>query len=65
MAVQAPSASHHHTALGIKGSTLAKIKLAQPLVSIRQNGFEDGKFKPNEGCTRAQCAKIISMFLQK
>lgn len=42
MAVNAPSASHHHTAIGIKGADLTKAKLAQPLVSIRQNGFEDG-----------------------
>lgn len=27
------------------------------------NGFEDGSFRPEEGCTRAQCAKIIYMFL--
>ena len=38
----APNASHHHTELGIKGDELAKDKLAQPLVSIRQTGFEDG-----------------------
>lgn len=42
MAITAPSASHHHTAIGIKGDELAKAKLAQPLVSIRQTGFEDG-----------------------
>ena len=42
MAIQAPNASHHHTALGVKGEDLAKTKLAQPLVSIRQTGFEDG-----------------------
>ena len=42
MAVHAPNASYHHTALGIKGASLAKEKLAQPLVSIRQTGFEDG-----------------------
>ncbi len=42
MAVQAPNASFHHTALGIKGALLAKTKLAQPLVGIRQTGFEDG-----------------------
>ncbi len=29
------------------------------------NGFEDGSFRPFESCTRAQCAKIISMFLQQ
>ncbi len=29
------------------------------------NGFEDGSFRANDGCTRAQCAKIISMFLQQ
>ncbi len=29
------------------------------------NGFEDGSFRADEGCTRAQCAKIISMFLNK
>lgn len=42
MAVQAPNASYHHTALGIKGASLAKAKLASPLVGIRQTGFEDG-----------------------
>lgn len=42
MAVQAPNASFHHTALGIKGDDLAKTKLAQPLVGIRQTSFEDG-----------------------
>ena len=42
MAVQAPNASYHHTALGIKGADLSKEKLAQPLVSIRQTSFEDG-----------------------
>lgn len=42
MAVHAPNASFHHTALGIKGADLVKDKLAQPLVSIRQTGFEDG-----------------------
>ena len=29
------------------------------------NGFEDGSFRPNDGCTRAQCAKIIYMFIQQ
>ena len=42
MAIQAPNASHHHTALGIKGAELAKTKVARPLVSIRQSNFEDG-----------------------
>ena len=42
MAVNAPNASHHHTAVGIKGALLTKAQLAQPLVSIRQNNFEDG-----------------------
>ncbi len=42
MAVQAPNASFHHTALGIKGAELTKAQLARPLVSIRQTGFEDG-----------------------
>lgn len=46
MAINAPSASHHHTAMGIKGKNngedLAKELLARPLVSIRQSGFEDG-----------------------
>ena len=42
MAVKAPNASHHHTALGIKGALLTKEKLAQPLIGIRQSGFEDG-----------------------
>lgn len=42
MAVKAPNASHHHTALGIKGALLTKEKLAQPLVGIRQSNFEDG-----------------------
>ena len=42
MAVQAPNASHHHTAMGIKGAELDKKALAQALVSIRQTGFEDG-----------------------
>ena len=42
MAVQAPNASFHHTAIGIKGASLEKAKLAQPLVSIRQTSFEDG-----------------------
>ena len=38
----APTAAHHHTELGIKDDDLAKEKLAQPLVSIRQTNFEDG-----------------------
>lgn len=42
MAAIAPSASHHFTELGIKGEELEKTKLAQPLVGIRQTGFEDG-----------------------
>jgi len=42
MAIQAPNASFHHTALGIKATNLAKAQLAQPLVAIRQTGFEDG-----------------------
>lgn len=42
MAINAPNASHHHTAIGIKGSELEKAQVAQPLVSIRQSGFEDG-----------------------
>lgn len=42
MAVQGLNASFHHTAIGIKGADLAKAKLAQPLVSIRQTNFEDG-----------------------
>ena len=42
MAVQAPNASFHHTALGIKGASLVKSKLARPCVGIRQTGFEDG-----------------------
>lgn len=42
MAVNAPNASHHHTALGIKAKTLAKELLARPCVAIRQSGFEDG-----------------------
>ena len=42
MAINAPNASHHHTALGIKGDELTKAQVAQPLVSIRQNSFEDG-----------------------
>lgn len=42
MAVTAPNASHHHTAMGIKGEDLTKAQVAQPLVSIRQTGFEDG-----------------------
>ena len=42
MAVKAPNASHHHTALGIKGALLTKEKLAQPLIGIRQSNFEDG-----------------------
>ena len=42
MAVQAPNASHHHTAMGIKGEDLAKEVLARPCVAIRQSGFEDG-----------------------
>ena len=48
MAVQAPNASHHHTAMGIKGkdettgNDLEKSLLARPLVGIRQSGFEDG-----------------------
>ena len=41
MAIKAPNASHHHTAMGIKGFD-DKAKLAQPLVAIRQSGFEDG-----------------------
>lgn len=42
MAVTAPNASHHHTALGVKGDDFSKDEVAQPLVSIRQTGFEDG-----------------------
>lgn len=42
MAVHAPNASHHHTALGIKGADLEKEMLARPCVAIRQSGFEDG-----------------------
>ncbi len=42
MTAIAPNASHHHTELGIKNDDMAKDKLAQPLVSIRQTGFEDG-----------------------
>ena len=42
MAINAPNASHHHTAMGIKDEALTKAQLAQPLVSIRQNSFEDG-----------------------
>ena len=42
MAVNAPNASHHHTAMGIKGDNLAKEVLARPCVAIRQSGFEDG-----------------------
>lgn len=42
MAAIAPNASYHFTELGIKAKTLAKQKLAQPLVGIRQTSFEDG-----------------------
>lgn len=42
MAVNAPNASHHHTAMGIKGAELDKDLLARPCVAIRQSGFEDG-----------------------
>ena len=42
MAVNAPNASHHHTAMGIKGEELARELLARPCVAIRQSGFEDG-----------------------
>ena len=42
MAVNAPNASHHHTAIGIKAESLLKAQLARPLVGIRQTGFEDG-----------------------
>ena len=42
MAKVAPSATFHHTELGIKGSSLSTATLAQPLVGIRQTGFEDG-----------------------
>ena len=42
MAVNAPNASHHHTAMGIKGGSLTKAMLARPCVAIRQSGFEDG-----------------------
>ena len=42
MAIQAPNASFHHTALGIKAAALAKAQLARPLVAIRQTSFEDG-----------------------
>lgn len=42
MAELAPNAAHHYTELGIKGSELTKAQLAQPLVGIRQTGFEDG-----------------------
>ena len=42
MAVNAPNASHHHTALGIKGANLTKEQLASCLVSVRQTSFEDG-----------------------
>ena len=38
----APSAAHHHTEIGIKGSALEKAALAQPLIGIRQTSFEDG-----------------------
>ena len=38
----APVATHHYTEIGIKGEDVAKSKLAQPLVGIRQTGFEDG-----------------------
>ena len=42
MAELAPNAAHHYTEMGIKGSSLTKAQLAQPLVGIRQTGFEDG-----------------------
>ena len=42
MAIQAPNASFHHTALGIKAKALTQAQLARPLVAIRQTGFEDG-----------------------
>lgn len=42
MAVNAPNASHHHTAMGIKGAGLTKAQLARACVAIRQSGFEDG-----------------------
>lgn len=46
MAVKTINASHHHTALGIKGKNngedLPKTTLARPLIAIRQSGFEDG-----------------------
>lgn len=42
MAVNAPNASHHHTALGIKGANLTKAQLAHDCVAIRQTSFEDG-----------------------
>ena len=42
MADIAPVATHHYTEIGIKADTLEKAKLAQPLVGIRQTGFEDG-----------------------
>ena len=38
----APNASYHYTELGIKDEALTKNQLAQPLVGIRQTGFEDG-----------------------
>ena len=38
----APNASYHYTELGIKDEALTKTQLAQPLVGIRQTGFEDG-----------------------
>lgn len=42
MSVTAPNASHHHTAIGIKGAALTKAQLAHDCVAIRQTNFEDG-----------------------
>lgn len=56
MATLAPNAAHHHTEIGVKGEELDKLKLAAPLVGIRQTGFEDGneiETETDEGHTGA------------
>lgn len=52
----APKSAHHYTEIGIKDESLDKIKLAKPLVGIRQTGFEDGneiETETDEGHTGA------------
>ena len=42
MAETAPNAAFHYVCAGIKGANLTKNQYAQPLIGIRQTGFEDG-----------------------